>query len=124
VINPAKTSEASIRDKNGKLIAAQTPTQVNEFISAYMKVDEDLFLKTIYAKQNEIDIFLQLNPQERKKKIDAIMGIDKFEKARSSCVTLTNELRQEIETRQETLLSFDLGVLSTQIHELGKILSR
>ena len=61
VVNPAKASEATVRDKDGKLLAGPNPTQVNDFIKNRLKVDEELFLKTIYAKQNEIDVFLQLD---------------------------------------------------------------
>jgi len=124
VVNPAKASEATIRNKEGKLLAGPNPTQVNDFLKSHLKVDEDLFLKTIYAKQNEIDVFLQLNPQERKKKIDSIMGIDKFENARAGCVTLINAIKQEMATKQETLMSFDLSVLAKQIESLNSDISR
>ncbi len=93
-IESDKTSEGTVRDKNGKLLAGPNPTAVNFYISDKLKIDEDLFLRTVYSLQNETDILLRLTPAERKKQIDELMNLDKFEIARKTCVSLRNKLKE------------------------------
>ncbi len=91
ILSQNKT-EATVRDGDGVLLAGTNSTQVNAFLKNQLKLDEDVFLRTVYAKQNEIDLFLQLTPQDRKTRLDELMSLDKYESARKSCVKLINNL--------------------------------
>src|SRR3989344_5812935 len=85
------TSEAIIRDSTGQLLAGTNSMQVTDFIVDKLKLDEDVFLRTAYARQNDIDLFLRLSPGDRKSKLDELMGLYKFEIARKNTVRLANQ---------------------------------
>jgi exonuclease SbcC len=72
---------------------------VNTYIENLTSVDYDLFTRAIYSEQNNIEYFLNLDPSRRKKEIDVLLGLDKFETARSNMVTVTGRIR----TRRRTL---------------------
>ncbi len=85
--------------KNGKL-AEKSSRAVTKEIENELKVDYDLFTRAIYSEQNRIDYFLTLDPRRRKGEVDELLGLDRFEKARSSITTLVNRissLRQMLE---------------------------
>lgn len=93
--------EATVRDENEKLIAGPNPTAANEYIQRLLKVDEAVFLRAVYAMQNEIDGMLRLSPTERKRRIDELMGLDKFEVARKTAQSLKTRIKTELTTIQE-----------------------
>lgn len=89
------TVYSEIRE-NGKLIEGPNPLRVNEVIKKILKLDYDTFYNVIYSDQNKIDYFLTLPRGQRKEKIDRILGIDKIEIARKSCVTLRGRIVNRI----------------------------
>ena len=112
--------EGSVRDAENKLLAGPQTTQVNEFVKRELGVDEDVFLRTVYAMQNDIDMILKLSPKERKKRIDDLMGLDKFELARNNCVTLRNRTLRQKKDSEEILESIGLDNLSKRISEINE----
>src|SRR3972149_2011147 len=114
----SKGSEGTVRDGDGILLAGTNPTQATAFMKNILKLDEDTFLRTVYAKQNEIDLFLQLNPQERKTRLDELMNLHKFEAARKGAVKLANKLNDRKEERETLAKTFELEKLTDQIHEI------
>jgi exonuclease SbcC len=121
----SKGTEATVRDADGVMLAGTNSTQVTAFLKNILKLDEDTFLRTVYAKQNEIDLFLQLNPQERKTRLDELIGVHRFEAARKNCVKLANQLEVKAEAKGNLLkglelekVSVDIGVLENEISEL------
>jgi exonuclease SbcC len=120
----AKGTEARVRDSDGILLAGTNSTQVTAFLKDILKIDEDTFLRTVYAKQNEIDLFLQLTPQERKARLDELIGVHKFEAARKNCVKLINQLETKLETKANFLKGFELETLSKDIEALENEISQ
>ena len=121
----SKGTEATVRDADGVMLAGTNSTQVTAFLKNILKLDEDTFLRTVYAKQNEIDLFLQLNPQERKTRLDELIGVHKFEAARKNCIKLTNQLGVKAEAKGHLLkglelekVSADMGILENEISQL------
>jgi DNA repair protein SbcC/Rad50 len=90
-------SEAEIR-RDGRLLEGPQPKRVNELIEKLLSVDYDLFVRAIYSEQNNIDYFLILQRGDRKRQIDELLGIDRFEAVRSELVKAVNKLK---ETRTE-----------------------
>ncbi|MFH0869380.1 MAG: hypothetical protein V1839_04090 [archaeon] len=115
VISDGATKEAVIRGSDGRLVAGTNPAQVNAYLKDMLRLDEDLFLRTIYAKQNEIDLFLQLRPTERKTRLDELMGIDKFENARKNCMKLSNQLNTRRESSEEFIRDFNIEDIESEI---------
>src|SRR3989344_2280934 len=117
-IEDGSTKEAVIRTGDGKMLAGTNPAQVNAYLKNILKIDEDVFLRTIYAKQNEIDLFLDLTPAERKARLDALMFIDKFETARKNCVTLANRITDKKIAEEYIIREFKIEELEKEIETL------
>ena len=109
------SKEAVIHAKDGRLVAGTNPAQVNAYLKDVLKLDEDVFLRTVYAKQNEIDLFLQLRPTERKMRLDELMSIDKFETARKNCVKLINQLGTKKESQEDFVRDFRIEDVEQEI---------
>ncbi len=122
IIN-SKGAEATVRDADGVMLAGTSPTQATAFLKNILKLDEDTFLRTVYAKQNEIDLFLQLNPQERKIRLDELIGVHKFEAARKNCVKLANQLQVKKDSKENLLKSLELEKVSQDIEKLQQEIS-
>ncbi len=114
-IDKNKGTEATVRNQDGVFIAGPNPTAVNEYISQILKIDEGIFLRNIYAMQNEIDLLLKLSPKERKKRTDELMGLDKFESARVSCITLKNKISNEAEILKKIKEEVNVQELNNQL---------
>ncbi len=78
--------------EGGKLIETG-PTRVTEAVERLLKTDYELFARTIYADQNNIDSFLSLSSGDRKRQIDELLGLDKFEKARTGAGAASSKLK-------------------------------
>ncbi len=117
-IEDGNSKEAMIHAKDGRLIAGTNPAQVNAYLKDVLKLDEDIFLRTVYAKQNEIDLFLQLRPTERKMRLDELMSIDKFETARKNCVKLINQLGTKKESQEDFVRDFKIEDVEQEICNL------
>jgi len=90
-------STAELR-KNGELIEGTQTTRVTKEIGRILKMDYDLFSRAVYSEQNQLDMFLTIPKGKRMKKIDELLSIDKFERARmhtksliNKCLTVSNE---------------------------------
>ncbi|MBU1681353.1 SMC family ATPase [Candidatus Micrarchaeota archaeon] len=86
--------------KNNLLVEHGT-FAVTTFIENLTNVDYDLFTRAIYSEQNNIEYFLNLDPRRRKQEIDTLLGLDKFETARSNIVTVIGKFRTKKKTLEE-----------------------
>ncbi len=105
--------------KGEKLIDAPQAQRVTEQIQDLLKIDYELFSKAIYSEQNGLDYFLRLSRGERMKRIDNLLMIDKYEKARSSAVTLKNRINERKLAKQNLIDQVDLQLLETTISEMN-----
>lgn len=92
IIEKKKGTSYSELRSNGKLLEAPSTQRVNEMIEKILKVDYELFSKAIYSEQNSIDYFLTIPKGQRMRKIDELLMIDKFDRARTNTVSLTNKI--------------------------------
>ncbi len=114
------SSEATVKDGGGRLLAGPNPTQVSDYVKNMLKLDEDVFLKTIYGRQNDISIILQLTPLERKTRLDNLMGLDRFELARKNSIKLSNQLASKMEAKEDFLKGMDAERLGSDVEYLEK----
>jgi exonuclease SbcC len=84
-------SEASI-SKNRALVESG-PKAVTSYIEQILGIDYDLFTRAIYSEQNNTDYFLNLDPRRRKQEMDSLLGLDRFETARSNIISVINRIR-------------------------------
>ncbi len=96
--------------KNGSLVE-QGPVAVSAHVGSIIALDYDIFTRAVYSEQNNIDYFLTLDPKRRKEEIDALLGLDRFEAARASIITVINRVRGQ---RQALEASFS----REKLHEL------
>jgi len=111
-----KISEATLKRK-GKLISGPQVQEVTASIEKLLGVNQNLWLRTVYAKQNEIDYFLNIAPLRRKKEIDELMNLDKFERAREGVVKLVNKLKTRIKEKSsiDTLVSVPVPLYTASV---------
>ena len=79
------------------------PSAVNEYISQILGMDYDLFARAVYSEQNGIDYFLTLDPRRRKQEIDALLGLDRFEIARTNIVSVLNRIKSNRKLLEDRL---------------------
>ncbi len=122
--------------EDGKLMEAQT-SRVTELIESILGVDYDLFSRIIYAEQNKIDYILTLQKGERKRQIDELLGIARFEAARQNAGLAASKLsskKSELERylegagiaklrQEETEKEAEIAKLKEGIKEAGKKLA-
>jgi len=104
---------------NGKLLESG-PGRVNDYVEKLLKIDYDLFTRAIYSEQNRIDYFLTLSPGERKKKIDELLGIDRFETVRANVRTVINKFKTETTALRTAMAGADAGKLQSGLSSLEK----
>ena len=111
-------SEAEVR-KEGKLLEGPQPRRANELIEKLLSIDYDLFTRAIYSEQNNIDYFLELQRGDRKRQMDGLLGIDRFETVRSELVSVINRLKQSAAEKEALVKGADMGKL-VQEFERGR----
>ena len=105
-INSEGSSEARI-SREGKLLQGPQPQRVNEEVERLLGIDYELFTRAVYSEQNGIDYFLTIGRGERKKQIDELLGISKFEVMRSSLSTVLNRIKGMQDDKRALLGSVD-----------------
>jgi exonuclease SbcC len=111
------TTYSEIRE-NGKLLEAPSTSRVTEIVENILKINFELFSKAIYSEQNSLDYFLTIPPGQRMKKIDELLMIDKFERARSSAVTLVNRFEERRLARQSVVENADIEFIRKSISDI------
>jgi exonuclease SbcC len=106
-------SEARI-SREGKLIQGPQPQRVNEEVERLLRIDYDLFTRAVYSEQNGIDYFLTLGRGDRKKQIDELLGISKFEVMRSNLSTVLNRMKGMQDDKRTLLSSMDAEKLKRE----------
>ncbi|MBI2543074.1 MAG: SMC family ATPase [Candidatus Aenigmarchaeota archaeon] len=111
------TTYSEIRENN-KLVEAPSPQRVTEIVEKILKVDYELFSKAIYSEQNALDYFLTIPKGQRMRKIDELLMIDKFERARANATTLVNRVVERKSAKQSMVDQSDMGELETIVNDL------
>lgn len=92
-------STAELR-KNGELIEGPQASKVTEEIEKILKMDYELFSRAVYSEQNQLDMFLTIPKGQRMKKIDELLAIDRFEKARMNTRAIVNKCSSALEEKE------------------------
>lgn len=111
------TSYSELRE-NGKILEAASTSRVTELVEKVLKVNYDLFSKAIYSEQNALDYFLTIPKGQRMKKIDELLMIDRFEKARMGTTSLINKLVERKLGKQSIVENINMEELQKIIVEL------
>ena len=104
--------------KNGVYLQSQ-PKRVTEEVEKALKMDYDLFSRAVYSEQNRLDYFLELNPSERKRLIDNMLGLDRFVSANENVVRIGSRLREMASESKKTIEGMDIKSKKTQAEALA-----
>ncbi len=118
IIEKRKGTSYSELRVNGKLQEAPSTQRVNELVEKIMKVDYELFSKAIYSEQNAMDYFLTIPKGQRMRKIDELLMIDKFERARSNTISLINRIIERKSAMESSLTNVNMTELQNTIDNL------
>ena len=111
------TTYSEIREGD-RLIDAPNSQRVTEAIGKILKTNYELFSKAIYSEQNDLDYFLRVPRGERMKRIDNLLGMDKFEKARATSTSVRNKLTDRKLGKQSVIDQADISGLQKSLNDL------
>ncbi len=120
VIERGKGTTTSELRRDGKLIEGPKSVAVTRLAEEILGMDYDLFTRAVYSEQNNIDYFLSLRPAERKKKIDELLMIDRFEKMRSAATTILNRVKERMNERLSDIQEMDENELRRKYDTVEK----
>ncbi len=111
-----KLSVAAKISEDGKILEVGQ-ARVNEVVSELLEMDYELFTRAIYSEQNNIDYFITIEPGRRKKEMDRLLGLDRFETARVSAVSVLNRISSEYQILSSSVNSSELKSLVSDYAE-------
>ncbi len=117
-----------MRGKNGTMVAevsvngmvqASTDREVGEFIQKTLGMDHEGFLISVFARQKELNALSDLSREQRKKKIERMLGLDAIDDARKMISGDRNEVSSRLSGMRVTLYDEDgTPLLSSKKEEL------
>ncbi len=127
-VDKRAVSVAEIKE-NGKMIDAN-PKHVTDMVESILKTDYELFSRAVYSEQNQLDYFLTIPKSDRKRKIDELIRINKFETARAGANTVSNRLgdlkdskKVIIESLRDPADKKKISVMEDEIRNIEKNIS-
>jgi exonuclease SbcC len=90
--------------KNDELITTGAK-EVTQNIVKLTKLSKDAFLHTLFASQKELTSLSSLKNEDRKKMIRKLLGLEKIDFIEKELVEKIREIKRELETFKEILLS-------------------
>lgn len=90
---------------------------VTQYLEQLLKLDYNLFTRSIYSEQNSIDYFLSLNPRKRKDEFDSLLGLDRFERVRANLTTLVNRVKIRRKSLESNFNEERLGKVEQDVKE-------
>ena len=94
--------------RNGELIEGPQTSKVTKEVEKILKMNYDLFARAVYSEQNQLDMFLTIPKGQRMKKIDDLLAIDKFEKARLNTKALIRRCSTVLNEKQRVVQSLEI----------------
>ncbi len=94
---------------------------VNEYVERLLRLDYRSFLASVFARQRELALFSNLKPEERRRAVNRLIGIDRIDRAREAAAADRNEKQSFVEGRQKGLI--DPEILKTRREENETLLA-
>lgn len=92
--------------KNEELITTGVKEVTNSIVKL-VKMSKDAFMHTLFASQKELTNLSNLKPEDRKKMIRKLLGLEKIDAIESMLIEKSRSLKREIDAFREVLLSSD-----------------
>ncbi len=92
--------------KNEELITTGAKEVTNSIVKL-VKMNKDAFMHTLFASQKELTSLSNLKPEDRKKMIRKLLGLEKIDAVETMLIEKSRGLKREIDAFREVLLSSD-----------------
>jgi exonuclease SbcC len=92
--------------KNEELITTGAKEVTNSIVKL-VKMSKDAFMHTLFASQKELTSLSNLKPEDRKKMIRKLLGLEKIDAIETMLIERSRGLKREIDAFREVLLSGD-----------------
>lgn len=92
--------------KNEELITTGAKEVTNSIVKL-VKMSKDAFMHTLFASQKELTSLSNLKPEDRKKMIRKLLGLEKIDAIETMLIEKSRGLKREIDAFREVLLSSD-----------------
>lgn len=103
--------------KNTELITSGAK-EVTTSIMNLTKMSKDAFMHTLFASQKELTSLSNSKPEDRKKMIRKLLGLEKIDFVEKELIEKSRELKREIDAFKEVLLSNeDISIKKENIKE-------
>ena len=83
--------------KDGKAIAEKRASAITEQVEKELGIDVELFRQVMWIRQEQLKTILDMRPGERQKLLDALFGLEDFEKAWAALRTYESYYKREHE---------------------------
>ena len=118
------TAKANLYDGSTELIATSVK-EVNSEIVKLIGMNKDAFSHTVYASQKELTALSSLKSEERKKIIRRLLGLEKIDKIEKELVYKIRDLKRDIKSFSEVLMSSeDIVKVEVAIKETKGLLEK
>ncbi|MCC7570956.1 AAA family ATPase [Candidatus Micrarchaeota archaeon] len=92
-------AEIYVEDSGSFKLLQKDKKRVTSVAESLLGVDYSVFIRSVYAEQNNLDYFLSLPPSKRKEELDDLLGINKF----YSVLSNTSKIIHRVEIRVKDL---------------------
>ena len=92
--------------KNEEVITTGAKEVTNSIVKL-VKMSKDAFMHTLFASQKELTSLSNLKPEDRKKMIRKLLGLEKIDAIETMLIEKSRALKREIDAFREVLLSSD-----------------
>jgi DNA repair protein SbcC/Rad50 len=106
------TTEAAIYRSGAGAPEAVQERGVNEFLENLLKLDYRSFLVSVYARQKELAALSNMQPEERRRSINRLIGIDEIDAGREKVRRDRNDRQKFLEGMRHSRL--DMSVLQSR----------
>ncbi|MCD6654715.1 MAG: SMC family ATPase [Sulfurovum sp.] len=102
-----KTLTANAKLYKNDALISNGAKEVTNTIAKLVKMGKDAFMHTLFASQKELTSLSNLKPEDRKKMIRKLLGLEKIDTIETMLVEKSRGLKREIDAFREVLLSSD-----------------
>lgn len=104
-----------------KSISCDTNTATDHKIVETINVSYDVFLNSVYFKQNDISMFAETTPSKRKDTLKSLLKMEKWDAYQKKASSMRSKLKSQIEEKSQYLVSID--ALESELQECSDSIS-
>jgi exonuclease SbcC len=122
IIGEADVVFEQLEGSEYKNISCDTNTATDDKITEVLNVNYEVFLNSVYFKQNDISIFAEATSSKRKDTIKSLLKMDVWDEYQQKAKDATKNLSGKLEEKKKLLVSDDLeDQINTLKEEIKKI---